>query len=270
MKVRAWVGLAVVAASLVASGCGDEEEALGPSPLHAVGSVLQVSDGSGEVTLAQLILVTTVNGAPEFVDSALAPTLKYEGEARELNGQRVRLRQDDGSTQETTFYQLSSRQDAQLAYAEGAEYVFNFTVDGPEAGPYAGEILELRVQAPTVPPSIERVSEPGRETLLDVATPSGYAAGILQVDRPTSNETTFVSFPYSDRFLMSAAELLESRGELERFKGGVVTAPASSFNRAGTHVVSFIGLEVSTSGQGIGAQSFGFVGAASSLSVDIP
>lgn len=258
--------------SLVAVGCGEEEEApVMRGNLQATASLLELTDATGPYAVAQIIVVSTESGSPEFVETTTTATVTFGDREVELKDQRVRLAGEPGSQVETTFHRTTSRQNNQLEYVRGETYTFTFSV---AEGGFASETHEMTITTPDIDNTVERVSDPVANQKLDIVTSERFEAGIVQVVRSGSSATTWTSYPVDEHSLTSADEVIERRADLERVKGGIVTVPADAFKRSGTHAITFIGVHVDSSdsaiSSGLGEQSVIFAGSASSLTVDVP
>jgi len=270
--LRAFVApTTLVLLAVLGAGCSEEEMVQPARPLQATASLLELNDGTGPYALAQIIVVSTESGTPEFVENTTTATVTY-GEAEvDLADQRVRLRGEPGAQVETTFHRATSRQNNQLAYVRGETYTFTFSV---ASGGFASETHQMTITTPDIDDTVERVSDPTPNEKLDIVTSERFEAGIVQVVRAGSSQTTWTSYPFDENSLTSAAEVIERRTDLEQLKGGIVTVPAEAFKRSGTHEVTFIGVHVDDSpaaiSAGLGDQSVIFAGSASTLTVNIP
>lgn len=267
------LGLALVALG----GCGDDGGGddggeVQAKPIHGIASVLVTETNTGPQVQARLWVISTEGGETRFVEDATDTTVTFGGETLELAAQRVTLGTTD---QETRVYKVTSQSASSLVYTPGETYTFTFKVSGDAAGDLSGQTFTMAVVAPSDQTALSAASEPGRETDLDVVPNPTFGAGILEVVRTASSETTYISYPFSEVHLESVDTLLNSTVELRKINGGVLTVPGAAFNRQGTHTITYTGVESnSTGGEGmstnLGVFSVAYAGVAAELQVDIP
>lgn len=250
------LGLALVSVSGL-TGCGDEDgEEDNGSPIHAVASVLLVeSPDVGPEVEVRLMVVRESGGGFVFVEDLTDVVLDVdgvEGEGFEVSRQRVELRAPEGGgdAERTFFYQLLGRSESNLTYASGRRYTLAFTVNDAAAGEFNGQRFSLTVVSPTQENEISKASEEEVGKKLEIVSANSFSAGIIEVERLDSGDTTFVSFPYNERFLSSAADLVDAvNGSLlGDASGELLTVPETAFNREGTHAVTYTGLSVERAG----------------------
>ena len=262
MKVRATVLVLVL---LLVGGCGDELVGSGnSSSLHAVASVLEVQDEIGPRVDVRLMVVSTESGTATFVEDLENVTLDFDGLVNPctdntlikdsegncvlvMDRQRIRLKAPEGGTaQETFLYDLQSRSEARLEYIAGARYSITFS--------FNGERHNLSVTTPANENTISKASEEAIDKKLEITSSSSFEAGIIEVERLESSDTTFVSYPYSEDFLTSAQDALDALEKLDDASGTLITVPPEAFRREGTHAVTYVGLASQVFGaQGVSA-----------------
>jgi hypothetical protein len=244
---------------LQAMGCG--EDVVGssnPSTLHAIASVLEVEDEIGPRVDVRLMVVSTASGSAVFVEDLENVTIDFDGLINPCNDntlikdsdgncvlvmdrQRIRLRAPEGGeAQETFLYDLESRSEARLEYKAGANYSITFT--------FEGERHNLSVTTPADSNTISKASEEAINKKLEITSGSFFEAGIIEVERLESGDTTFVSYPYSEDFLTSAQDVLDGLDKLDDASGNLLTVPPEAFRREGTHLVTYVGLATSVVG----------------------
>lgn len=274
---RFWVSVLAVVVAVSVSACGDDETVepvVVGGQTYAVASVMQVNDTVGEKVVAQLIVVAGGDEGPRFVDNAADVVLRFNGQEVVLPAQRVELRGEGADGLQTNFYRVDSQANPDLIYTPGVDYTFVFTGPGPDGDTtFDAPTYVMTITAPSTEGSVAVASTPERDKQLDVFTPDAFGSGILQVVMASSGEPTYVSYPYSEATLGSAAAVLDSVGSLGDHGGGLLTVPAEAFTRQGTYDVTYIGLNAKSgtaAGEGLGEFSSIFAGAAAETSVDVP
>ncbi len=270
--LRVWAAVLVVVCGLL-GGCGEEvEEAGNASDLHAVASVLEMEGPTGPLVKAQLIIFKVQGGVKSFVEDADEVTMSFDGlesptGVLEMDSQRVRLKAPEGGEAiTTTFYQLDSVQEQRLVYKPGTFYQVTFRVDGVRHNMF--------VTTPEAQNEISKASEEAINKKLELVSSSNFDAGIIQVDRLVSMDTTFVSYPYDEPFLTSVQDVIDTLGQLSKETGSLLTVPPEAFRREGTHRVIFVGLSAVVGGSenispGLGSFSGMFAGRSAQLDVNV-
>ena len=283
MRAVVWLCLAGCLPSVM--GCGEEiAEGGGGSTLHAVASILEVEDEIGPKVEVRLIIVSEASGAAQFVEDAEGVTLDFEGLVNPctdntllkdsegncvlvMDRQRVRLKAPEGGQAvETFFYQIDGRRETKLEYKPGTFYQVTFTV--------AGERHNMFITTPSAQNNISKASEEAIDKKLELVSDTAFEAGIVEVERLVSGDTTFVSYPYNEGFLTSAQDVLNGLDQLDDATGTLITVPPEAFRREGTHRVTYLGLGAELGGseqisEGLGAFSAIIAGQAARVEVEV-
>ncbi|MEO1266594.1 MAG: hypothetical protein AAFX99_00760, partial [Myxococcota bacterium] len=116
---------------------------------------------------------------------------------------------------------------------------------------------------------------PDMDSPLDLIPAQVYESGILEAFRTASGDTTFISYPYADRYLEGLSDLMTDHSALNSGGGALLTVPATAFNRSGTYTVVHIGLVTHQPGSAqlsdnLGIYSIVYSGASAQTMIDIP
>ena len=206
------------------NGCGSEErKSTWQSPVQAVTTILERSDGSVE---AELVLISTATSDHEFVDTAENVELRIPG------GEIIELQLTSPG-----HYTASSADHPNLVYEAGETYRFTFDLDDADAAEQAaGKDFYAVADAPADEPTFS-FSEPP-EFALDASTvewsPSDLYALVL-VEDADGNET-YRSFDFQNPTFSG-----DKWAHLER--GGSFDLGGSVFPDAGDYTVTLCAVE---------------------------
>lgn len=264
MKSKRWrelvrlmvvLGLALVSVSGL-TGCGDEDgEEDNGSPIHAVASVLLVEGQSADLNVEVRLIVVRETGVGSFTfvedaENVVLDVDGVEGEGFEMARQKVELAQPEGGGEavETFFYRVFSTSTSALTYEPGKRYTVAFSI--PAGNGEVDERYSLTVTSPPQSGEINKASEESVAAKLEIVSSPPFSDGLIEVRRPDANVSTYVSFPYKDRFMTSANDLMDAVEQNALGEGGgeLLTVPKEAFTSAGTHSVTYTGLSVERAG----------------------